>query len=280
MSRRPSESLSENIKSSIGNSSPREPIVIRSAVATPKASTSSTSFNAKSLANDDLIDYVPQDISQNLSQEATQDVPQDSQDAQNASITDTEASYNDEQSIAIDAIGDTLFCLDETVYEMDENVVRTYVAVQALMKADDFKQSKRAVVMQVLDATLHADSFMDSIRAQLKKIKSDGEIDSRDLPSIFMILIKSRSYLKNTVANSLELRKPLRIDTMKYVLFGIVHYLMTCDNEKAETINTLRMYFDLIWDLFLLDPEEICISARSYWSKFRAGKKPSKVEDE
>ncbi len=140
-------------------------------------------------------------------------------------------------------------------------------AVVGMMNDDKYDQSKRAAIMTIIKATLKSDSYINSVKDQIKKINEDGQFDAKDLPSILIIITESKAFLAATIQDGVDLKSTLKLDSMKYITFGVIYFVMLIEKVDPIILDETKVVYSSLWDLIAFDPKQLLIKADSCWRK-------------
>jgi len=143
----------------------------------------------------------------------------------------------------------------------------TLDAVKAMMIFDNYDESKKATVLTAINIATNAADYVNMLKEQVKKIKADGKFDSNDLPYVFSIIINSRAYLVSTVKNGMNVTSTIKLDSTKYIVFGVLHFVMVTENVDPQVIQQTIDFYPALWDLIAIDPKDFLIKADSFWRK-------------
>ena len=150
---------------------------------------------------------------------------------------------------------------------INQNLSTACDAVVSMMNDDKFDQGKRAAIMTIIKAVLRSDSYINSVKDQVKKINEDGQFNAKDLPYIFLIIAGSKDFLSATIRDEVELKSTLKIDSMKYITFGVIYFVMLMEKIDPIILEEVKITYSSLWDLILFDPKNLLIKADSCWRK-------------
>jgi hypothetical protein len=150
---------------------------------------------------------------------------------------------------------------------INQNLSITCDAVVSMMNDDNFDQSKRAAIMTIIKATIRSESYVNSVKDQIKKINEDGQFDAKDLPHILIIIAGSKDFLSATIRDGVELKSTLKLDSMKYITFGVIYFVMLMEKIDPIILEEVKVSYSSLWNLISFDPKDLLIKADGCWRK-------------
>jgi len=148
-----------------------------------------------------------------------------------------------------------------------QNLSNTIDAVAGMMNNDKFDQGKRAAIMTIIKVTLASDGYINSVKDQIKKIEEDGKFNSKDLPHVLIIVAESKQFLSATIRDGVDLKSTLKLDSMKYITFGIIYFVMLMENVEQLVLDDVKNSYSSLWDLIVFNPKDLLIKADGCWRK-------------
>ena len=117
--------------------------------------------------------------------------------------------------------------------------------VNLLINANPRDMNRRQQINALVKKCLSLPTYLNSCKIELDTRLQDG-ISPKDVPYVIKILLDLNSHLKGTT---------IHIHDMKYVLFSVIVTYLLDSTEPAEyDYDSLRMFFDNIFDLVEVDP--------------------------
>lgn len=146
-------------------------------------------------------------------------------------------------------------------------LLTTCDAVKAMMVSDNYDESKKATVLTAINVAVKSTDYIHMIKEQVKKIRADGKFNANDLPYVFSIIINSRAFLVNTVKSGMDITSTIKIDSTKYIVYGVLYFVMVTENVEPDVITQTTDFYPALWDLIAVDPKDFLIKADSCWRK-------------
>jgi len=139
----------------------------------------------------------------------------------------------------------------------------TQRAMNLMMNIDSYSEKNREVINSAFSAIVQEESYINKIKEHVHQICADGEFTIADIPDILMIIAQSQSALKLAIRNSINLKVSLEKNSMKYIVFAILHFILL-----VESVSTggLDRTFGSLWDLLAFDPSEVSVGVKSCFS--------------
>lgn len=148
-----------------------------------------------------------------------------------------------------------------------KNIESVRESIINMMNVDEFEYARRESVMNIVNIVLKSDEYVDIIKIQIKKINEDGKFDAKDLPPILIIIAESKIYLSSIIKDAVELKSTLKLDSMKYITFGVILFVMLTEKVDKTIIDETISYYSPLWDLIAFDPKDLLIKADTFWRK-------------
>lgn len=155
---------------------------------------------------------------------------------------------------------------------MSDTIVNQYLkltsdAVVNMMTDDKYDEHKRNDIMNILSIALRSENYVNSVKGQIRKINEDGKIDSKDIPYVLVIIADSKEYLSVTIQDTIALKSTLRLDSMKYIVFGVIYFVMLMEKVDPKILMDVKEHYSALWSLLEIDPKKLLIKADSCWRK-------------
>jgi hypothetical protein len=140
---------------------------------------------------------------------------------------------------------------------LEQNIINTCNLVTSMMNADIVNQQTLTGVTSIVNQILKSDTYIASIRSQVKTIIVDGVFDQKDLPAILTIVLESKAFLRTTLATGATIATNLDMGVMKYVVYAIIHFVMCLENTNSVSIASFDSTFSPLWNLVAFNPQEL-----------------------
>jgi hypothetical protein len=146
---------------------------------------------------------------------------------------------------------------------LETSLNETSKAVEDLMNIDLFDMQKRTTIIKALNICLKSKDYINQIKLLVNAIKLDGKFDMNDLPSIFSIVLQSKTFLNTIIIDGMSIKTNFDTDSFKYIVYGILYYIMLIQNVDKTVITQLSLTYNSLWTLVAFDPKKLFIKAES-----------------
>lgn len=138
-------------------------------------------------------------------------------------------------------------------------------SVKIMMDNDNYDVSKRTMIITAINTAVTSSDYINSIKKDINQIKADGKFDANDLPSVFSIIFRSQKFLATTLKNGMIVTSNFDSGSMKYVVYGIIHFVMLTQNIDQSIIDQLTTAYTPLWELVAINPKDLLIKVDSCW---------------
>jgi hypothetical protein len=145
----------------------------------------------------------------------------------------------------------------EQLQTLQQNVVNTCNLVSTMMTTDNLDQQTATAVNEMLKLVLNSDAYINSVRQQVKTIIADGNFNQNDIPSVLTIVLQSKAFLQTTLNSGAKITVNLNMSTLKYVIFGVLHFVMVLEKANPALITSLDTTYSPLWNLVAVDPQQL-----------------------
>ena len=144
-----------------------------------------------------------------------------------------------------------------------DKLTETKQAMIAIMDADSYSQTNRAIINSAFMAIATEKTYINSITSRVEQIMADKEFTMTDIPNVLIIMAQSQAALNVAITNTITLKTSLQADSMKYIVFGVLHFVLL-----MKDISTLELdiTFSALWTLISINPTAIAVGAQSLFS--------------
>ena len=139
---------------------------------------------------------------------------------------------------------------------LNQNIANTCNLVSVMMNTDNVNQQTRNAVTEMINLILNSDTYITLVREQIKTIISDGTFDQNDLPAVLTIVLQSKTFLRTVLSQTALITTNLNMNTLKYVIYAIIYFVMTLENANPAVITSFNTTFSPLWNLVSIDPQE------------------------
>lgn len=150
---------------------------------------------------------------------------------------------------------------------LNNNLKITTDVITEMMNKDKFDETKRNGLFNIINILTRSDEYIKLIKNAIKKINEDGKFDGKDIPSIIVIVSQSKDYISETIDESIELKTTLKLESLKYIIFGIIYFVLLVENTDQSMLIELNQYYSSLWSLIAFNPNSLLIKAKSLWKK-------------
>jgi hypothetical protein len=140
---------------------------------------------------------------------------------------------------------------------LEQNIKNTFNLVSAMMNADNVDNQTRTAITSMINLTLNSETYITTIREQVKTIISDGIFNQNDFPAVLSIVVNSKAFLKNVFANSATIVSNLDMHILKYIIYAVIHFVMVLENSNPEIVASFDTMFSPLWNLVSINPHEL-----------------------
>jgi hypothetical protein len=151
-----------------------------------------------------------------------------------------------------------------TLATFETRLVDTQKAMTLMMDTDVYPQTNRSVINSAFLAIIQSKSYVDKIISEIQQINADGKFTIADAPNVLLIITQSQATLKNLISNSVNLKISLQQDAMKYINYGVFHFVLLIEN--VSTAAEFDSTFGILWTLVAFNPASIVVKAKSLFS--------------
>jgi len=134
---------------------------------------------------------------------------------------------------------------------MESNLQVIYDEVSKLMSEDGYEKS--TAVLTILKILLNTKEYSDMLKTQVNEIKKDNKIDTKDFPSLFVILTESKDFISDTLNDSTIVKSSINGESLKYIIYGSMYYALLETNTDKETTDMLMGMFLPLWKILKIE---------------------------
>ena len=145
----------------------------------------------------------------------------------------------------------------------ETQLVNTQKAMTLMMDTDAYPQTNRSVINSAFLAITQSKSYIDKIRSEIQQINADGAFTIADVPNVLLIIAQSQATLNLVISNSVNLKTSLRQDAMKYIIYGVFHFVLLVENVPTIELDAT---FGALWTLVAFNPTSVVVGAKSLFS--------------
>jgi|SaaInlStandDraft_4_1057021.scaffolds.fasta_scaffold05921_4 hypothetical protein len=150
---------------------------------------------------------------------------------------------------------------------MESNLQVIYDEVSKLMSEDGYEKS--TAVLTILKILLNTKEYSDMLKTQVNEIKKDNKIDTKDFPSLFVILTESKDFISDTLNDSTIVKSSINGESLKYIIYGSMYYALLETNTDKETTDMLMGMFLPLWKILKINPDKIANEAQSLFKRLQ-----------
>jgi hypothetical protein len=150
---------------------------------------------------------------------------------------------------------------------MESNLQVIYEEVSKLMNDDGYEKS--TAVLTILKILLNTKEYSDMLKTQVNEIKKDNKIDTKDFPSLFVILTESKDFISDTLNDSTIVKSSINGESLKYIIYGSMYYALLETNTDKETTDMLMGMFLPLWKILKINPDKIANEAQSLFKRLQ-----------
>ncbi len=145
----------------------------------------------------------------------------------------------------------------------ETQLVDTQKAMTLMMDTDVYPQTNRPVINSAFLAITQSKSYVNKIRSEVQQIIADKEFTIVDVPNLLLIIAQSQAALNLVIAHSVNLKTSLQQDAMKYIIFGVFHFVLLVENVSTIELDAT---FGALWSLVAFNPSAVVVQAKSLFS--------------
>ena len=146
---------------------------------------------------------------------------------------------------------------------IDLNLDQTIIVIKNMMSMDNFVALPSTTVLSALNIAIQSDDYVNTVKNEVSKIKADGKFTISDVPAICIIVLKTQTLLNTTIINGIQFSTTFNLSSIKYLIFGVLYYVMLIQNVDPLVISELMVLFPAIWNLISFDPKQLVITTKS-----------------
>ena len=153
------------------------------------------------------------------------------------------------------------------IVSSETNIAQTTKMVTTMMNEDNVNEQTRTAVLSMINLALSSEQYINTIKQQVKLITVDGVFDQKDIPSILTIVLQSKTFLQSVLNNSASVANNLNMHILKYVIFAVIHYVLSVEQPNSSAIASLESTFSTLWTLVAFNPQELMTDVRTLSNK-------------
>jgi hypothetical protein len=150
---------------------------------------------------------------------------------------------------------------------MEQEILKTLEEVKNIMTSDNTNEETKKAVTEIIKIILNSNTYINSIKDQVKTIIEDKKIDEKDIPTILTIVLQSKLMIREIIMSSSIITININMDTTKYIIYSIIHFILVVEKVNLETIYSFNKNFSLLWKLVAFEPKELVTNIKKITNK-------------